>query len=299
VILEPNRRRRTRLFRALAGVVAIVLVAVVLASGWLPSALSVVTASATPAPLASPTQLVAIVPSPSPSAFPSEPPPTPGPSLAPGTCAPAPSDLEPAVVVSHGDRHAKVVALTFDDGYNAGNVAQIRAFLTRQRVNATFFPTARAVELAPTTWLRVAQAGFPIGNHTFHHDSLAKQCFQAQVAELEKAKRTFGDLALPIQGFMRPPYEAYDLNTRLAARAAGEGYVVLWDVDTLDWTGINSRAIANRALAAGPGSIILMHTTSPSTTRALYQIVSHYRKRGYSFVTIGQLLGVAGPAPFQ
>jgi peptidoglycan/xylan/chitin deacetylase (PgdA/CDA1 family) len=298
VILEPNRRRRARLFRAIAGVVAVVLVAAILASGSLPGALSILTASATPAPQASPTQLVAIAPSPSPAATASAPPPSPGPSLAPGACLPAPSDLVPAVIVSHGDRHAKVVALTFDDGNNAGNVAKIRTFLTHHRVNATFFPTARAVDLAPTTWLRVAEAGFPIGNHTFHHESLKGQCFEAQLAELEKAERVFDDRALPMQGFMRPPYEEFDLNTRLAARAAREGYVVLWDVDTLDWTGLNSRAIANRAFAAGPGSIILMHTTSPSTTKALYQIVAHYRKRGYTFVTIGQLLGIPGPAPF-
>jgi peptidoglycan-N-acetylglucosamine deacetylase len=188
--------------------------------------------------------------------------------------------------------------LTFDDGNNSGNVARIRDFLIAHRVNATFFPTARAVELAPKTWQRVVEAGFPIGNHTFHHQSLAKLCFAAQLAELEKAKTVEAANSVPVQGLMRPPYEEFDFNTRLAARAAGEDYVVLWDVDTLDWTGISSKAIAHRALAAGRGSIILMHTSSPATAAALYQIVAHYRKYGYTFATIGQLLGIPGPVPF-
>jgi peptidoglycan-N-acetylglucosamine deacetylase len=298
VILEPNRRRRTRIFRVVAGLMAIVLVSVFLASGWLPSALSAMRATAAPGPLASPTQQVAAAPSPSPSADPSTPPQSPGPSLAPGACAPAPSDIEPAAVISHGARTQNWVALTFDDGYNADNVLRIVRFLVAQRVNATFFPTAQAVEMEPKTWLSVAQAGFPIGNHTFHHISLKGLCFAAQLAELERAKRQFQDQALPLQNIMRPPYEDFDLNTRLAAAAAGEPYVILWDRDTQDWTGIGRRAIANSALTGRPGSIVLMHTTSGSTTAALSSIVYHFRKRGYTFVTIQQMLGVPGPVPF-
>jgi peptidoglycan/xylan/chitin deacetylase (PgdA/CDA1 family) len=298
VILEPNRQRRTRAFRAVAGLVAIVLVSVFLASGWLPSALSVSTASATPGPLPSPTQLVATSASPIPSVLASGPPPSPGPSLPPGTCAPPPSDIEPATVVSHGPRTQKWVALTFDDGNNPGNVAKIREFLIAHRVNATFFPTARAVELAPTTWLHIAQAGFPIGNHTFHHISLKGLCYEAQLAELERAIVQFEDEALPLQNIMRPPYEEFDLNTRLAAAAAGEPYVMLWDVDTLDWTGIGKNTIASRALAGTSGSIVLMHTTLSTTTAALSSIVYHFRKRGFTFVTIQQMLGIPGPVPF-
>jgi peptidoglycan/xylan/chitin deacetylase (PgdA/CDA1 family) len=201
-------------------------------------------------------------------------------------------------VVSHGPRTAKVIALTFDDGYNDGNVALIRQFLVRFRVNATFFPTARAVELAPDTWQRVAAAGFPIANHTYHHLSLAKQCFDKQVAELEKAKSVVGAHGLTLQGYMRPPFEEFDRNTQLAAAAAGEGYVVLWNVDTLDWTGLTGTDIARRAIGGGSGTIILMHTSRLATTHALSQIVSHYRNRGYTFVTIGQILGVPGPVPF-
>lgn len=298
MILEPNRQRRRRVFRVAAALVAVVLAGAAVAAGWTVPALSNIIPTASPAPAVSPTAAVAVVPTPTPTLAPTAPLPTPQPTLTPEGCVPPPSDLVPAVVASHGLRTVKAIALTFDDGNNSGNVARIREFLIAHRVNATFFPTARAVELAPTTWLRVAQAAFPIANHTYHHQSLEKLCFEAQLTELEKAKSVFLEQSLPMQPYMRPPYEDFDLNTRLAANAAGEGYVVLWDVDTLDWTGIGSKAIASRALAAGRGSIILMHTSSPATAAALYQIVSHYRKWGYTFVTIGQLLGIPGPVPF-
>jgi len=288
------------MFRAVAGIAAVLVAGSVLASGWTLPAFSNVKATATPGPGATPTNAVAVTPTSTPgtSPTPSVPPPSPEPTRGPDGCLPPPADLQPATVVSHAHGTAKVVALTFDDGNNAGNVALIRQFLVRYRVNATFFPTARAVELAPETWQRIAEAGFPIANHTYHHASLAKQCFDKQLAELEKAKSVVAAQGLTLQGFMRPPFEDFDRNTQLAAAAAGEGYVVLWNVDTLDWTGITGVTIAGRAIGAGPGAIILMHTTRLATTHALSQIVAHYRKRGYTFVTIGQLLGIPGPVPF-
>ena len=80
---------------------------------------------------------------------------------------------------------------------------------------------------------------------------------------------------------------------------AGFSYVVLWDVDTLDWTGIGQSTLATRALAGTSGSIVLMHTTPTNTTDALPRIVTEYRKRGFTFVTVQQLLDIPGPAPFQ
>jgi peptidoglycan/xylan/chitin deacetylase (PgdA/CDA1 family) len=295
VIIEPNRRRRNRVFRALVGVVALLFVGGVLASGWTPPAFSIASATTSPPPAPTATIIpVAVVPTSAPTA----PPPTPAPTPGADGCIPPPADLVPAAVVSHGPRDAKLVALTFDDGWDAPNVARILRFLIAHRVNATFFPTAQAIQLSPKTWQLVAQSGFPIGNHTYHHISLKGLCFEKQLVELNKARIAIAEQPLPMQGLMRPPYEEFDMNTRLAAAAAEEQYVVLWDIDTLDWTGIGKDAIARRALAGKSGSIILMHTSSHATTAALSRIVARYRARGYTFATVGQMLGVPGPAPF-
>ena len=285
--------------RALVGVVALLFVGGLLASGWTLPAFSFAIASPTsapppPAPTGS-AGPVAIVPTPEPSTAPS-----PTPQATPGAdgCIPPPADLKPAEVVNHGSRSRKVVALTFDDGYDSPNVERILRFLVSHQVNATFFPTAAAVQASPKTWQKVAAAGFPIANHTFHHASLKGVCFEKQLAELNKAKAVVAEQALPMQGYMRPPYEEFDMDTRRAAAAAGEAYVVLWDIDTFDWTGVSKGTIASRALKGKSGSIILMHTSPHATPAALTRIVAKFRGRGYSFVTIGQLLGVPGPAPF-
>ena len=225
--------------------------------------------------------------------------PEPSPTRGPNGCFPPPGDLQPAVVVDHGPRTKKVVALTFDDGNNKANVRRILAFLIKNRVNATFFPTGRSIELAPVTWQMVADAAYPIGNHTYNHRSLGGLCYEAQLQELMRGVRTFQAQPLPLQPIMRPPYEAFDERTRLAASAAGASHVILWDVDTEDWTGIGREAIARRALAGRAGSIVLMHTSSWATSAALPTIVKWYRKRGFEFVTVQQLLGIPGPVPFN
>lgn len=226
--------------------------------------------------------------------------PTPSGLPSPAPCPPAPTGLAPAPVVSHGSRIQKVVALTFDDGWDPKVTAQILATLQRLRVNATFFPVGQAIEEDPQGWKRVAAAGFPIGDHTYDHRNLFGLCYASQRGEVarqsEIVSMLLGVTPLPV---LRPPYGAFDKLTRVTATSAGQRDVVLWDVDTRDWSGLSASAIAARALAGIDGSIIVMHTFVANTALALPRIVAGYRARGFRFVTIGQLLGIPGPIPFR
>ena len=191
-----------------------------------------------------------------------------------------------------------MVALTFDDGYIPANVLAILGTLQSARVNATFFPIMLAVSESPSTWRRVAGAGFPIGNHTYDHAALSAKCYQAQLAELTRwtgGIRALGISPLPV---MRPPGGSYDATTRLAATAAGQRDLVLWDVDTNDWRGLSTATIVANALAGTDGSIVLMHTYVANTVAALPQIIAGYQSRGFTFVTVGQLFGIAGAVPY-
>jgi len=300
VIIEPNRRRRTRVFRAFAAAVVVVMVGAMVASGLTlpgislsPAATSMTeptptTATAVASESAGPTS---VVPSPSPTAIPAPTPDAHG-------CFPPPAGTSSADVVSHGSRTEKKVALTFDDGTNPVNVHRILGILYGAKVNATFFPTGRSVQLFPDIWKSVAAAGYPIANHTYSHQSLKGICYQLQLAELLHDKRIVEGLGLTLLPVMRPPYEEYDVGTRYATTAAGESHVVLWDIDTLDWTGLSVSAIVSRAVAGRAGSIVLMHTSPENTANALRTIISRYRSRGFTFVTIGQMFGVEGAVPF-
>jgi peptidoglycan/xylan/chitin deacetylase (PgdA/CDA1 family) len=219
--------------------------------------------------------------------------------VGPPRCPPAVPYPQLARIVHHGPQTAKVVALTFDDGWNGPNVLKILAILKKAKVNATFFPTGQAIKHETAAWKAVAQAGFPIANHTYDHKELKGLCWDRQLAELALQEAVvMSELGIAVQPYMRPPFGDRDSATQLAAAMDGEQAVVLWDVDTRDWEGLSTRGILVEALAGTNGSIIIMHTMMPNTASALPSIIARYRKRGFTFVTVGQMLGIDGPVPF-
>lgn len=66
---------------------------------------------------------------------------------------------------------------------------------------------------------------------------------------------------------------------------------VLWDVDTLDWR--NADPVQVRQAAVGPasgGSIILLHDIHRTTVAAVPHMIDDLHRRGFTFVTVSELL---------
>ena len=233
---------------------------------------------------------------PVPSAGPSSPPiPSgdsvgiPGPQVVSGVAIP---------VLSHGPRTRRVVALTFDDGWGVAATKQVFAVLLAEHVRATFFPYAAAARNDPAVWRAIAAAGYPIGDHTTNHPDLTTLVAWRVQAELTVARTTMARITgVPILDVFRPPYGAWNGSVLADAAAVGFRGAIMWDVDTRDWTGIPAWQIAARAEAGRNGSIILMHAGPAQTPLALPAIIAWYRARGYTFVTIPELLaGELAPA---
>ncbi len=233
-------------------------------------------APATSSPAPSPTPSVA-TPSPTPSAAP-----TPSPQTATNGAAKA---------VYNGSRAKKVVALTFDDGYSPVALRQILAILKREKIVATFFPYGWAVHADPAGWHMVVAAGYPIGNHTLSHAILTNLTPDQVTDQLVRGRRTIdlysGGTSVPL---MRPPGGAFNAVTARAIAKAGYRTIVMWDVDTFDWQGPSASTIVKRATKGTNGSIVLMHSGPLNTPKALPAIIANYRARGFTFVTVPQLL---------
>ncbi len=221
---------------------------------------------------------------------------------------PAPKPIEPlsAAVVTHGSRAQKVVALTFDDGYAPAVCGALVDVLVQTETPATFFPNSVNVVRTPALWRRVADLGFPIGNHTVSHPYMPGLNYQQQWTEISSDRvaleRVIGEPSLMV---FRPPYGAFSPGTLLAARAAGYGVVLNWDASFAD----SSRrpdgqawpvtSYARAASRGGNGSVILGHCGSSIDLAALPAVIASYRARGFTFVTIPELLGLPGAAPMQ
>jgi peptidoglycan/xylan/chitin deacetylase (PgdA/CDA1 family) len=218
------------------------------------------------------------------------PPPPPTPSVPTGPSAP---------LLSSGPTDQRVVAFTIDDDYTEEIVREELAIFQRERVNATFFPVGTAVYAYPDLWKEVARAGFPIGTHTFSHKNLTTLTYDEMVTEIKAGSWAItsvtGVKAVPI---LRPPWGAWNKTVLVAAHAAGQRAVVLWNTafdDTGNWSIGHQIAKAEKGRN---GSIILLHGNSAQSVNDLPTVIAFYKSCGFRFVTVGQLIGVPGPVPF-
>ena len=176
-----------------------------------------------------------------------------------------------AWVIRHGPRAEKVVALTFDDGWGRAASERILAVLIAENVPATFFPYALAVRSNPVLWRRIAEAGFPIGNHTWSHPRMTSLTQHEMEWQIAASKRLIESVTgVPMLRVFRPPYGRYD--RRVLAAAANQGFptVLLWDASAGDSGAGPSRASVLRGASAGRnGSVVLLHAARTVTASAL------------------------------
>jgi peptidoglycan/xylan/chitin deacetylase (PgdA/CDA1 family) len=101
--------------------------------------------------------------------------------------------------------------------------------------------------------------------------------------------------------FFRPPYGAHNQAVRDGVGAAGWRYLVMWDIDTIDWRPedngdgpagpTTSQIVAKVAANARGGSIVLMHLGGWNTLEALPGILGACRDLGLQPVTLTEMLG--------
>lgn len=227
--------------------------------------------------------------------------PTPRPTPRP-TTGPTTAPAGPATVISHGPRTTANIALTLDMGGRLEPAVQIVQWLIDHDVHATLFPTGKsgtqtdqgraAMQLAATR-----PDLFDFANHSWDHPD-----FRGLTAAQMASQLTSSETALlPVVGttkpWFRPPMGGWNADVRAGIGAAGWRYLVMWDVDTIDW-----RPVADGGPTAGGivakvrdnargGSIVLMHLGGWNTLEALPGILDAVADLGLEPVTLTEMLG--------
>jgi chitin deacetylase len=186
----------------------------------------------------------------------------------------------------------KVIALTFDDGPWPGYTAQVLNILRENNIKATFFVVGQNLKNYPNLGKQIVAEGHVIGNHTWHH---WYHFFNPQAAafEIDNTSELISQITGAKTTLFRPPGGM--LHNGLASYAKGKKYtVVMWSVDSVDYSRPSAPILTSRVLKASkPGSIVLMHDgggNRSQTVAALPQMISKLRQQGYRFVTIPELL---------
>jgi len=199
---------------------------------------------------------------------------------------------------SHGPRNQRSVAITFDDGPNAGSTLRIAAILDAHHAKGAFFSVGKAVERRPDITRRLVADGHLLGNHSYEHDQW--RWLDPRYPELDRAQRTYRRRVGVCPALYRPPHgERTWFISHLVAREHMQ--LVLWDASAGDWATTDEQLVARRILRkAKPGSIILLHdgldgdVTANRTVveRALPLILDGLARRNMRVVRLDRLLGV-------
>lgn len=194
--------------------------------------------------------------------------------------------------VRSGGAHGNEVALTFDDGPGP-YTQQLVATLDKLGVPATFFAIGSQEQYFSAGTIAEIKSDDAIGNHTETHPMMASLSAHDQYEELFDQMAQIEVLGGKRPRLFRPPYGSFNATTFRELHHL-HLLMILWSVDTADYTLPGVSAIVHTALAgAKPGAIILMHDgggNRSETIAALPAIVKGLRKRGLHPVTIPRLL---------
>jgi peptidoglycan/xylan/chitin deacetylase (PgdA/CDA1 family) len=202
---------------------------------------------------------------------------------------------------------SNAVVLTFDDGPDDTNTAQVLDVLKSAGVTATFFvntinftdvntdPTAQALIR------RMVNEGHEIGNHTVHHlnlGTLTAAQIESEIAGVENTVRPLiGSRRLTILrapfGIPFNPNDDTSQIGKVGPVVAKHAVHVGWNIDSEDSGACvgDSTCIFNTVTSllkppgggAGSYGIILMHATSAATVAALPNLINFMKTNGFVF----------------
>ncbi len=185
----------------------------------------------------------------------------------------------------------KKVAMSFDASWGADKTEAILSTLDDYDVVATFFTVGFWAEEHAEMLKKLADSGrMEIGTHSDTHPHMSKLTRSQVELELDSSLQKIEAVTGTRPTLFRAPFGEYDDTLLTVAEEKGLK-TIQWDVDTLDWKGLSAGEMATRVLKkANCGSIVLMHNDGEHTVEALPLIIEGLKNKGFTFVTIGELI---------
>ncbi|MFF4214185.1 polysaccharide deacetylase family protein [Streptomyces sp. NPDC001796] len=194
-------------------------------------------------------------------------------------------------------RKAKCVALSFDGGPSP-TTPRLLDILKRDGLHATFFVQGKGhITKYPDILRRISDEGHEIGNHTWNHRRLTDLDEDNARRELARTQDAIEKITGTRPDLMRPPEGRTNGKVAKICRDLGLAQV-LWSVTAKDYETTDSTLITQRVLdQTHRDGIILLHDLHKGTVPAVPGIIKALQERGYTIVTVSQLLAPAKPRP--
>lgn len=182
------------------------------------------------------------------------------------------------------------IAFTMNCAWNADDIDQILATLSKHNTHITFFMVGDWVDKYPDAVKKISEAGHEIANHSDGH----KHVNNLNIEENEKEVKLCSDKIEAITGkkttLYRGPYGEYN-NTVIQAAQNQNHITIQWSLDTLDYKGLTADEMWARLNGkVKNGDIILSHNGTKHTADSLDKILTNLESNGFKVVTVSDLI---------
>ena len=186
----------------------------------------------------------------------------------------------------------KVVYLTFDAGYENGNVEKILDTLKKKEAVGAFFVLEHFVRANHDLARRINNEGHLLCNHTARHSDLAQADSAAIHAEIKGLEQACCELDLTLSPYFRPPEGSF--SKEMMQCVMGLGYkTVFWSFAYADWDNAKQPTVekAYRCIMDNVhnGAVLLLHPTSATNAEVLPRVIDDLRAEGYRFGSLEEL----------
>lgn len=190
-----------------------------------------------------------------------------------------------------GNPNEKKLYLTFDAGYENGNVEKIVDVLEKQHVQGAFFVLPHFITQNPELVARMSDNGNLLCNHSTSHKDMSKlsdiSSFKEELEGVEKVYRE--QTGKELAKFYRPPEGRFSEQNLEWAEELGYT-TVFWSLAYADWDNAKQpepqKAKELILSRIHNGCVLLLHPTSTTNAAILDELIDELKKEGYSFGTL-------------
>ena len=191
------------------------------------------------------------------------------------------------------DDSDKVIYLTFDAGYENGNVEKTLNVLKEESAMGAFFILGNLIEKNPELVRRMADEGHTVCNHTYHHRDMSMMGEESFLEELRALESAYTEVTgKTLSAYYRPPQGKFSRNNMEIAKKNGY-QTIFWSFAYPDWDN-GKQMSAERAKTVildnlHNGEVMLLHPTSATNASILSDVIREIKAQGYRFGSLDEL----------
>jgi peptidoglycan/xylan/chitin deacetylase (PgdA/CDA1 family) len=192
-----------------------------------------------------------------------------------------------------GNKSAKNIALSFDDGPHPEYTPRVLALLKEHEIKACFFLIGKNIEGNESIVKQIIEDGHSIGSHSYSHvNHFGFFSTKKLLGDLQKNEQILENISGKKVKLFRPPFGVTNPNIASAARFL-DYTVIGWSIRSFDTRVTDPiKTIKRISKRLKAGKLILLHDNHERIIPILEGVIKEADSKGYSIVSVETLLGL-------